>query len=123
VGPVQKHLSDNDLSGVSTCTVSSDSSVFVGFAKASLRFSSTKQKEYPGWTRLLIPWLIVGKVSIEGEMIDPLPGDVMVAFMSSKGGRRYFGGLKAYEKWGDIDAAFQSWAKNFRERLDKARES
>jgi hypothetical protein len=46
----------------------------------------------------------------------------MVGFMSSKGGRRYFGGLKAYEKWGEIDAAFQSWAKNFREHLEKARD-
>jgi hypothetical protein len=76
----------------------------------------------PG-SSLLIPRLSVGKVSIEGEMVDPVSGDVMVAFMSSKGGRRYFSGLKAYEKWGDIDAAFQSWAKNFRERLDKAHES
>jgi hypothetical protein len=42
------------LSEVSTCAVSSDSSMFVGFAKASVRFSSTKQKEHPGWTRLLI---------------------------------------------------------------------
>ncbi len=56
-------------------------------------------------------------------MVDSVSGDVMVAFMSSKSGRRYFSGLKAYEKWGDIDAAFSSWAKNFRERLDKAHES
>lgn len=69
---------------------------------------------------LLVPRLSVGKVSIEGEMVDSASGEVMVAFMSSKSGRRYFSGLKAYEKWGDIDAAFRAWAKNFRERLDKA---
>jgi len=43
--------------------------------------------------------------------------------MTSKSGRRYFSGLKAYEKWGDIDAAFRAWAKTFREWLDKAHES
>ena len=47
----------------------------------------------------------------------------MVAVMTSKSGRRYFSGLKAYEKWGDIDAAFRAWAKTFREWLDKAHES
>ncbi len=69
---------------------------------------------------LLIPRVSVGKVSIEGEMVDSESRDVLVAFMSSKSGRRFFSGLKAYEKWGDIDAAFQAWAKNFRERLDNA---
>jgi hypothetical protein len=72
---------------------------------------------------LLVPRLSVGKVAIEGEIVDSVSGDVMAAFMTSKNGRRYFSGLKAYEKWGDIDAAFRTWAKNFRERLDKAHES
>jgi hypothetical protein len=43
-----------------------------------------------------------------------------MAFMTSKSGRRFFSGLKAFQKWGDIDAALRSWAKNFRQRLDKA---
>ena len=72
---------------------------------------------------MLVPRLSVGKVAIEGEMDDSVSGERMVAFMTSKGGRRYFSGLKAYKKWGDIEAAFRSWAKNFRERLDKAHES
>ena len=72
---------------------------------------------------LLVPRLSVGKVAIEGEIVDSVSGEVMVAFITSKDGRRYFSGLKAYEKWGDIDAAFKAWAKNFRERLDKAHES
>jgi hypothetical protein len=46
-----------------------------------------------------------------------------MAFMTSKSGRRFFSGLKAFQKWGDIDAAFRRWAKNFRQRLDKARAS
>jgi hypothetical protein len=72
---------------------------------------------------LLVPRLSVGKVAIEGKIDDSVSGEVMAAFMTSKSGRRYFSGLKAYEKWGDIDAAFRAWAKNFRERLDKAHES
>ncbi len=72
---------------------------------------------------LLVPRLSVGQVAIEGEIVDSVSGEVMVAFMTSKSGRRYFSGLKAYEKWGDVDAAFKAWAKGFRERLDKAHAS
>ena len=69
---------------------------------------------------MLLPRLNVGKVSIEGEMVDSQSGAVEMAFMTAKSGRRFFSGLKAYQKWGDIDAAFKGWAKNFRHRLDKA---
>jgi Protein of unknown function (DUF3313) len=72
---------------------------------------------------LLVPRLSVGKVGIEGEMIDSVSGERMAAFVTGKGGRRWFSGLKAYKKWGDIEAAFRSWAKNFRKRLDQANES
>ena len=71
---------------------------------------------------MLIPRLKVGRVSIEGEMVDS-SGQVEMAFMTSKSGRRFFSGLKAFQKWGDIDAAFRGWAKNFRRRLDKAHAS
>jgi hypothetical protein len=76
----------------------------------------------PG-TSMIAPRLKVGKVSIEGEMVDSISGQVDMAFMTSKSGRRFFSGLKAFQKWGDIDAAFRSWAKNFRQRLDKAHTS
>ncbi len=72
---------------------------------------------------LLIPRLKVGGVAIEGEMVDSASDQVEMAFMTSKSGRRFFSGLKAFQKWGDIDAAFRSWAKNFRQRLDKAHAS
>jgi hypothetical protein len=62
-------------------------------------------------------------VPIPREIVDSVSGDVMVAFMTGKSGRRYFSGLKAYQKWGDIEAAFRAWAKNFRERLDEAHQS
>jgi Protein of unknown function (DUF3313) len=69
---------------------------------------------------LAVPRLSVGRVAIEGEIDDSVSGERMAAFMTSKSGRRYFSGLNTYKKWGDIEAAFRAWAKNFRERLDKA---
>ena len=77
----------------------------------------------PLGTGLLMPRLSVGRVSIEGEMVDSVSREVDMAFMTSKSGRRFFSGLKAFQKWGDIDAAFRGWAKNFRKRLDKAHQS
>jgi hypothetical protein len=68
----------------------------------------------------LIPRIKVGKVSVEGELVDSQSGQVEMAFMTSKSGRRFFSGLRAFQKWGDIDAAFHSWARNFRHRLDLA---
>ncbi len=69
---------------------------------------------------MVVPRLKVGKASVEGEVVDSSSGEVEMAFATSKSGRRFFSGLKAYQKWGDIQAAFRSWAKNFRHRLDKA---
>jgi hypothetical protein len=71
---------------------------------------------------LAVPRLSVGKVEIEGEMLDSASGERIAAFVTGKGGRRWFSGLNAYKKWGDIEAAFRSWAKNFRKRLDQANE-
>jgi hypothetical protein len=72
---------------------------------------------------LLVPRLSVGRVGIEGEMIDSVSGERLVAVVTGKGGRRWFSGLNAYKKWGDIEAAFRTWAKNFRKRLDELHES
>ena len=73
---------------------------------------------------MLVPRLSVGSASIEGEMLDSVSGERLIAFMTSKaGGRRWFSGLSAYKPWADIEAAFRSWAKNFRERLAEAHKS
>jgi hypothetical protein len=72
---------------------------------------------------LVVPRLSVGKVAIEGEILDSTSAQVQVSFMTSKAGRRYFSGLKQYQTWGDINAAFKSWAKGFRNRLDEAHDS
>jgi hypothetical protein len=73
----------------------------------------------PPGTSLLVPRVSVGKIGIEGEMLDSVSRERIVAFMTSKSGRRWFSGFNAYKKWGDIEAAFRTWAKNFRERLDE----
>ena len=57
---------------------------------------------------LLVPRLSVGNVGIEGEMLDSVSGDRLVAFVTGKGGRRWFSGFNAFEKWGDIESAFRS---------------
>ena len=72
---------------------------------------------------LLVPRFSVGKVSIEGEVVDSESGEVVGSFMTSKSGRRFFSGLKAYQSWGDINAAFRSWAKEFRQEVDEQHES
>jgi hypothetical protein len=69
---------------------------------------------------LAVPRLSVGKVSIEGEILDSTSGERQVAFVTSKSGRRWFAGLNTVKKWGDIESAFRAWAKNFLERLDQA---
>jgi uncharacterized protein DUF3313 len=67
---------------------------------------------------LLVPRLSVGKVNIEGEILDSVSGERLVAFVTGKSGRRWFSGLNTLKKWGDVQAAFRSWAKAFRARLD-----
>jgi hypothetical protein len=68
---------------------------------------------------LAVPRLSVGRVSIEGEMLDSTSGERLVAFVTGKAGRRWFSGLSGFKKWADIEAAFRAWAKNFRERVDE----
>lgn len=95
-----------------------------GKKNAALKGSATAASVAvaPG-ASLLVPRLSVGRVGIEGEMIDSVSGERVVAFVTGKGGRRWFSGLNAYKKWGDIEAAFRSWAKQFRKRLDELHES
>jgi hypothetical protein len=68
---------------------------------------------------LLVPRLSVGKVNIEGEILDSVSGDRLVAFVTGKSGRRWFSGLNTVKKWGDVEAAFRSWAKGFRAGLEE----
>ena len=69
---------------------------------------------------LAVPRISVGRISIEGEMLDTISGERIVAFMTSRAGRRWFSGLNRVRTWGDIERAFRTWARNFRERMDAA---
>ena len=68
---------------------------------------------------LAVPRLSVGRASIEGEFLDSTSGERQVAFVTGKGGRRWFSGLRGFKKWADIEAAFRAWAKDFRMRVDE----
>jgi Protein of unknown function (DUF3313) len=69
---------------------------------------------------LAVPRLSVGRVSIEGEMLDSVSRERMVAFVTSRGGRRWFSGLNRFRTWGDIQRAFRAWAREFREHMEGA---
>ena len=60
------------------------------------------------------------RASIEVELVDSQSGERVAAAVASKKGKRYFAGLKGYKKWGDVKAAFDSWAKDFRKAVDRA---
>jgi hypothetical protein len=47
---------------------------------------------------LSVPRLSVGKVGIEREMLDSVSGERLVAFVTSKGGRRWFSSLNTFKK-------------------------
>jgi hypothetical protein len=68
----------------------------------------------------LIPAVDIGRASIEAEMIDTETGGRVAAFADAKKGKRFMGTMAATQKWGHAKAAFKSWAKQFRERLDAA---
>jgi hypothetical protein len=93
-----------------------------GGKNAAIKGAATAASIATGATgaSLLVPRLSVGEVGIEGEMLDSASDERLIAFVTSKDGRRWFAGFNTYKKWGDIESAFRSWAKGFRERLDEA---
>ena len=68
---------------------------------------------------LLVPRTDLGRAAIEVEMLDSRTDERLVAVAASKKGRRYFSTIKGAKRWGDVKAAFKSWAKLFRKRLDE----
>ena len=60
----------------------------------------------------------VGGASIEAEIVDSQTGKQIAALLETQAGDRFsFDGLS---KWGDTEAVMRSWAKRFRQRLDRA---
>jgi len=67
---------------------------------------------------VLVPSVDIGGASIEGEIIDSVTGERLVAFADSKKGRRMMN-LRSVKQWGDAKKAFKKWCKQFRELLDR----
>jgi len=60
----------------------------------------------------------MGKVAIEGEMIDAQTHEILGATIDSKTGKKYKI-AKGASKWGHAIDIFNTWAQNIRTRLDK----
>lgn len=70
---------------------------------------------------LLIPRVDMGRASIEAEILDSITDERLVALVATKEPRRMGGVIKGSKEWGDVKAAFKTWAKQFRKRLDQTR--
>jgi hypothetical protein len=67
---------------------------------------------------LLLPAIDIGQAAIEVDLRDSNTNARVAAFADRKTGRKYFGGLNTYRRWGDVESAFHAWAREFRGRLD-----
>lgn len=67
---------------------------------------------------MFVPTVDIGRAAIEVDMLDSLTNARVAAFADRKAGRAYFNGLRPYRRWGDVEAAFAAWAREFRIRLD-----
>ena len=64
--------------------------------------------------------LFVGEVSIEAEILDSQSGERLVAIVDRSAGSK-FNPIAGATTWGNAKRALQSWAQQFRERLDASR--
>jgi hypothetical protein len=67
---------------------------------------------------ILLPTIDIGQAAIEVDMRDSNTNARVAAFADRKMGRKYLGGLNSYRRWGDVESAFQAWAREFRAQLD-----
>lgn len=68
---------------------------------------------------LFLPTVDIGQAAIEVDMRDSVTNARVAAFADRKAGRAYLNGLRPYRRWGDVEAAFEAWASEFRIRLDE----
>ncbi|MGA8806620.1 MAG: DUF3313 domain-containing protein [Thermoanaerobaculia bacterium] len=68
---------------------------------------------------ILLPTIDIGQAAIEVDMRDSNSNARVAAFADRKMGRKYFGGLNSYRRWGDVESAFLAWAREFRAQLDQ----
>ena len=63
--------------------------------------------------------VLVGKTSVEFEILDGASGERMAAAVDRRAGTKSV--RTAFTKWGDIQSAYVHWAERLRERLGEAR--
>ena len=68
---------------------------------------------------MFLPTIDIGHAAIEVDMRDSVTNARIAAFADRKAGRAYLNGLRPYRRWGDVEAAFAAWAREFRVRLDE----
>jgi hypothetical protein len=69
---------------------------------------------------MFTPRVSLGDASVEAELLDSLTEERIAAMVDTRtGGRRFFSFISGLKKWSDVHAAFRTWAKEFREDLDR----
>lgn len=63
--------------------------------------------------------LLVGKASVECEILDSTTGKRIAAAVDERMGNKTL--KTSFTKWGDVDASFEFWANRLAERLGKLR--
>ena len=65
---------------------------------------------------LVAPAVGVGQAHGEGEIVDSVTGERLVAFVDRTAGRRFFN--KGIKSWSDVNRGMRRWARLIREYLE-----
>jgi hypothetical protein len=61
----------------------------------------------------------VGEAAVEGEILDAVTGERLMAGVDERAGNKVFRG--SWDKWDDVKSGFDAWAEGLRNRLAKLR--
>ena len=70
---------------------------------------------------LFVPRADLGRAAIEVEFLDGESERRVAAVAAANKPRRFGGVIKGAKRWGDVRAAFDKWANQFRKQLETAR--
>ncbi len=70
---------------------------------------------------LFVPRTDLGRAAIEVEFLDGASERRVAAVAAARKARRFGGVIKGAKRWGDVRAAFEKWAKQFRKQIETAR--
>ena len=73
----------------------------------------------PTGVGFLVPRVDLGSASIEVDMRDAETDERLVVVVATERGRRFLSGFRGVKPWGDVEAAFRSWAEQLRETLER----